>query len=142
MKVFTLYCFLAFSIAVEGLKKKSNEELPRLNAYNITNPRAVCNDGSRAKYFLHRTESKNWVVYLQPGAFCHDKDSCLKRMNSRFDRRFTTSTLLSDLPIPGEGVLRTDSANRFACFSLFTKLDQKYKAIFKFRSIGKVKDAQ
>lgn len=41
---------------------------------------AVCNDGSEAAYYLEaNTSSREWLVYLAGGGWCHDHESCAAR---------------------------------------------------------------
>ena len=47
---------------------------------NITNPRALCNDFSRAGFFLEeKPTSKKWIIFLESGGFCHSAESCNER---------------------------------------------------------------
>ena len=66
-----LFCCLFFSSEAE------------LTWRNISNPRAVCNDFSRAGYFIRRQAgSSKWVIFLESGGLCYSAESC----NSRFVR--------------------------------------------------------
>ena len=42
--------------------------------------RALCNDYTRAGFFIRRNESSNdWIVFLESGGLCYNTDSCNKR---------------------------------------------------------------
>lgn len=60
-----------------------------LRWHDINDPSAVCNDFSRAGFFLRRKDEgpgKNkWVIYLESGGFCASPDTC--------NRRYTNSSL-------------------------------------------------
>ena len=43
---------------------------------------AVCNDGSDAVYYLKKTGSSKWIVFLESGGGCFNFDSCLARKTS------------------------------------------------------------
>ncbi len=43
-------------------------------------PHALCNDFTRAGYFMHKgTESKKWVIFLESGGLCYSADTCNRR---------------------------------------------------------------
>merc|ERR1739838_179178 len=70
-----------------------------------------CTDGSPASYYLlKRPESREWVIYLPGGAFCADKESCLKRLSSDID--LTSSSSLSHCK-QGMGILSTNEVNNY-----------------------------
>lgn len=51
-----------------------------LHHRNITNPRALCNDFSRAGFFLEENPaSKKWIIFLESGGFCHSAEACNER---------------------------------------------------------------
>jgi hypothetical protein len=51
-----------------------------LHYHNITSPRALCNDFSRAGFFLEENPgSKKWIIFLESGGFCHSAETCNER---------------------------------------------------------------
>lgn len=40
---------------------------------------ALCNDGSQATYYIKQSSSKMWVILLEGGYFCFDRESCNAR---------------------------------------------------------------
>lgn len=51
---------------------------------NISSPRALCNDFSRAGMFTKKIStgskpSKKWIIFLESGGFCHSAESCNRR---------------------------------------------------------------
>ena len=43
---------------------------------------AVCNDNSDAIYYIEKTGSSRWILFLESGGGCFDYDSCLARKTS------------------------------------------------------------
>lgn len=44
------------------------------------NDAALCNDFTRAGFFIRRNiNSDNWLVFLESGGLCYDRDSCNRR---------------------------------------------------------------
>ena len=41
--------------------------------------RAVCNDYSRAGFFVEETNTKKWVIFLESGGLCYSAESCNRR---------------------------------------------------------------
>ena len=45
-----------------------------------SNSTALCNDYTRAGFFIRRnTTSNNWVVFLEGGGLCYNTDTCNRR---------------------------------------------------------------
>lgn len=45
-----------------------------------SDPRAVCNDFTRAGFFLRRNNaSDKWVIFLEGGSLCFSNDTCNRR---------------------------------------------------------------
>ncbi|KXJ23738.1 palmitoleoyl-protein carboxylesterase notum1a [Exaiptasia diaphana] len=64
----------------------------------------TCNDGTRAGYYLKTSYgSKRWIVYLEGGWFCTNRQSCNRRANSRM-RNLMTSRHWRNITI-GTGML-------------------------------------
>ena len=42
-----------------------------------TDPKALCNDYTRAGFFISRNEkSSNWVIFFESGGVCYSRDNC------------------------------------------------------------------
>lgn len=51
---------------------------------NITDPKALCNDFTRAGFFLFQQQqnaekSGKWIIFLESGGFCYSPESCNER---------------------------------------------------------------
>ena len=47
---------------------------------SASNSTALCNDFTRAGFFIRRnTASNNWVVFLEGGGLCYNTNTCNKR---------------------------------------------------------------
>lgn len=44
-----------------------------------SNSTALCNDFTRAGFFIRNTASNNWVVFLEGGGLCYNTDTCNRR---------------------------------------------------------------
>ena len=76
---------LLFAVAVNGLPHhQSAPSLKLLDAQKF--PSARCNDGSQGGYYHEKasslTNATKWVIHLQGGGECTDKQSCEKRLSS------------------------------------------------------------
>ena len=64
----SLFCLFSFSEA-------------QLIWRNISNPEALCNDYTRAGYFIRRnTDSNKWLVFLESGGLCYSTETCNSRL--------------------------------------------------------------
>lgn len=60
-----------------------------------SNPQALCNDFTRAGFFIRRnTSSDRWVIFLESGSLCFSSETC----NNRFFRREVRPDLKCELP--------------------------------------------
>jgi len=47
---------------------------------NINNPEALCNDFTRAGYYIHTNDSSSdWVVFFESGGACYSAETCNRR---------------------------------------------------------------
>ena len=54
----------------------------------LENPDALCNDFSRAGYFLETfEESSKWIVFLESGGLCHSPSTCNRRFFAETKRK-------------------------------------------------------
>ena len=72
---------------------------------------AVCNDGSNAIYFIERTASSKWVIFLESGGACFDYYSCTERIHKQ---PYLTGSKLYPSFVYGEDILSSNEANNFA----------------------------
>lgn len=56
--------------------------MQRVTVFDAFNRSAVCSDNSDAIYYLEKTGSSKWVLFLESGGGCFDYDSCLARKAS------------------------------------------------------------
>ena len=68
----------------------------RLEWFDVSDSSALCNDFTRAGYFLRRVDtSDRWIIYLESGGLCYSNETCNRRffvseVSSRFNRPFTS----------------------------------------------------
>ncbi|XP_065057295.1 palmitoleoyl-protein carboxylesterase NOTUM-like [Rhopilema esculentum] len=52
--------------------------------------KSVCNDGSVAGYYLRRRSgSTNWLIYLEGGGYCVNKETCAERLIMSKSKKFS-----------------------------------------------------
>ena len=67
---------------------------PKMKWISASNDDALCNDFTRAGFFIHENpSSNNWVVFLESGGLCYSTESC----NRRFFVREVIMVLLTNL---------------------------------------------
>jgi len=57
---------------------------------------AVCNDNSRATFYIGPQSSNKWIVFFESGGFCASFEECNKRYLNENSTVLMTSTLLPD----------------------------------------------
>lgn len=62
-----------------------------LEWHDAENPRAICNDFSRAGFFVRRVNSTKWVIFLESGGLCYSSATCNRRY---LDRRVSATNPL------------------------------------------------
>ncbi|CAD5110709.1 DgyrCDS88 [Dimorphilus gyrociliatus] len=78
----------------------------KMRLFKIRHTKAVCNDGSKAGYYLLKnSDPKKWIVFLQGGWFCIDEESCEKRQEA--SPQFSGSASWPPLKT-GTGILSTN----------------------------------
>ncbi len=78
---------------------------------NISDPRALCNDFTRAGLFKQTFPSSNkWVIFFESGGFCHSAESCNRRFFHPSLR--TNSALDSELSNDEFDPVKTWEANK------------------------------
>lgn len=97
--------------ARKGLEEYINEPMRRifLQAY----PNSVCNDGSPASYYIRESNSNSdvWIILLEGGYFCYDKNTCKQRSINSFN--LTSSHENKPFKF-GKGIMSSDfSENKY-----------------------------
>lgn len=81
-------------IAVLPLLFSVSPSLAALQWHRLKNAEALCNDFSRAGYFVDRNDaSSEWIIFLESGGLCYSPDTCNQRFfNSsvRRNRQYST----------------------------------------------------
>lgn len=75
------FCFmLVASLFVNRLGKANGQEDNLMVWYEAKDENALCNDYSRAGFFLRRnTSSTKWVIFLESGSLCFSSETCNRR---------------------------------------------------------------
>ena len=80
---------------MQNLLKTKNHDQTVFKLHKLKYPTAPrCNDGSFSGYYLQKSNSKNWIIYLQGGLFCFDSVTCRMRLKNSPD--LTSSKYWSD----------------------------------------------
>ncbi|KAL9959098.1 hypothetical protein ACROYT_G036181 [Oculina patagonica] len=104
--VFCVYCI--------STAKTSNE----LQKKYISDPDAICNDNSRAAFYIRPQSRKKWVVFFESGGFCASFEDCNERYSNKNSTMFMTSNILPD-EITGRDLLSA-SKHENPTFSEYT----------------------
>lgn len=72
----------------------------------LSNEDAVCNDGSRAVYFLGVQDASKWIIFLESGTYCLTKAQCLARFGNEYTQVLMTSNHMPDTVV-GRDLLST-----------------------------------
>lgn len=65
----------------------------------MSNKEAICNDYSRAAFYIGPQSSKKWIVFFESGGFCSSFEECNKRYMNENSTVLMTSTLLPKVVI-------------------------------------------
>ena len=57
----------------------------------LSNKDALCNDVSRAVYFLGLQNTSKWIIFLESGAYCLTRGQCLARFGNEYTKALMTS---------------------------------------------------
>ena len=80
MEFATALLYLAFS----GLVVLGKEE-NILTWREANDPRALCNDFTRAGFFLKRNlNSDKWIIFLESGSLCYSSETCNRRFFNEY----------------------------------------------------------
>lgn len=86
----------------------------------LSNKDALCNDGSRAVFFLGVQKTSKWIIFLESGAYCLTKAQCLARFGNEYTKALMTSQYMPDT-IKGRDLLST-SRNENGLFYDFSRV--------------------
>ena len=65
-----------------------------------SNSMALCNDFTQAGFFIRKTTSNNWVVFLESGGLCFNSETCNRRFFTRTVRCHTIASPSQTLSFP------------------------------------------
>lgn len=82
---------------------------------NISEPQAICNDNSRATFYIGAKTSKKWIVFFESGGFCSSFADCNRRYLSKNSTILMTSNKLPDR-ITGRDLLSASGSENPAFF--------------------------
>ena len=82
----------AFFFYCISTAKTSNE----LQKKYISDPDAICNDNTKATFYIRRQLEKKWIVFFEGGGFCASFEDCNKRYLNKDSTVFMTSNILPD----------------------------------------------
>ena len=75
-----LWLWLAVVNAQQGVNQGAQAGRNKMAWVSSTNSTALCNDFTRAGFFIRRNESsRDWVVFLESGGLCYNTESCNRR---------------------------------------------------------------
>ena len=81
-----LFAGLCFMLLAGDLSsgQKSSRSSDKMYWKLASDHQAVCNDFTRAGFFIRRNESSDkWIIFLESGSMCYSSETC----NRRFFRR-------------------------------------------------------
>ncbi|PFX30555.1 Protein notum-like [Stylophora pistillata] len=81
----------------------------------ISEPKAICNDNSRATFYIGTKASKKWIVFFESGRFCSSFADCNRRYLSKNSTMLMTSKMLPDR-VTGRDFLSASSSENPAFF--------------------------
>ena len=84
----TRYRFLSvFFLYFISTARTSNE----LQKRYISNTNAICNDNTRATFYIGHQSKQKWIVYFESGGFCASLEDCNERYMNQNSTMFMTS---------------------------------------------------
>ena len=90
---FLLLGFFCFQCIVTETGGHTSKTL--LKKY-VSDKEAVCNDNSRATFYIGPPSSNKWIVFFESGGFCASFEECNLRYMNKNSTVLMTSTLLPD----------------------------------------------
>ncbi|CAB3986485.1 palmitoleoyl- carboxylesterase notum1 -like, partial [Paramuricea clavata] len=97
---------LAVTIISFGIFRLGDSRSNTMYKQTLLNKGALCNDGSRAVYYLGLQKTSKWIIFLESGAYCLTKTQCLKRFGNDYSNVLMTSKHMPNT-IGGRDLLST-----------------------------------
>lgn len=85
--------------------------LEELQKFSLNNSEAICNDNSRAVFFIGLQSSKKWVIFFESGGLCTSKADCNQRYLNKNSTVLMTSKKLPDKVIGRDILASSKSEN-------------------------------
>lgn len=85
--------------------------LEELQKFSLNNSEAICNDDSRAVFFIGLRSSKKWIIFFESGGLCTSKADCNQRYLNKNSTVLMTSTQLPDKVIGRDILASSKSEN-------------------------------
>ena len=82
---FTLFFTCSFYNKIES------SSLLKLVKRQLFSKDALCNDKSRAVYYIRQSQSRKWIIFFESGGLCSSNDACNKRYKKDDSRVLMTS---------------------------------------------------
>ena len=101
-----LRVILAVTIISFGIFRLGDSRSNTMYKKTLRNKGALCNDGSRAVYYLGLQKISKWIIFLESGAYCLTKTQCLKRFGNDYSNVLMTSKHMPNT-IGGRDLLST-----------------------------------
>ncbi|CAB3976649.1 ABC transporter G family member 2, partial [Paramuricea clavata] len=102
----SLRVILAVTIISFGIFRLGDSHSNTMYKKTLRNKSALCNDGSRAVYYLGLQKTSKWIIFLESGAYCLTKTQCLKRFGNDYSNVLMTSKHMPNT-IGGRDLLST-----------------------------------
>lgn len=79
-----LQTWLKLSTGIADAAQMPVEDNNSMKWIRAKSSEALCNDFTRAGFFIRRNESSNdWIVFLESGGLCYNKETCNRRFFAR-----------------------------------------------------------
>ena len=101
-----LRVLLAVVILSFGMFRRGDFLSNTMYKKTLSNMDALCNDGSRAVYYLAVQKPSKWILFLESGTYCLTKAQCLSRFGNDYTNVLMTSKHMPDT-IRGRDLLST-----------------------------------
>lgn len=87
------------------------KSLDGLQKSNISFPDAICNDNSRAVFYIGPRSTKRWIIFFESGGLCTSKADCNQRYLNKNSTVLMTSKFLPDKVIGKDILSSMESEN-------------------------------
>ena len=93
--LWTTKCWFLSAFLLYYITTVKTEDVELRKKY-ISHPEAICNDNSRATFYIGQGSSKKWIVFFESGGFCASFEDCNKRYLHENSTVLMTSKMLPD----------------------------------------------